>query len=155
GYLRRGPLGLSPVVFPNTVMNAMAAQAAIAVGARGPILTLNQTGAAGEAAVPRAAALSAARRATAVLAGGVDELPRVLYGELARLGATSPRGTGAEGCWPFDRRANGPVLGEGATVVLLEDEVAARARGARGYAVLAGGASGNLPAAAHGFPPRR
>jgi len=155
GYLRRGPLGLSPVVFPNTVMNAMAAQAAIAAGARGPMLTLNQTGAAGEAAVTRAAALIASRRATAVLAGGVDELPRVLYGELARLGATSPRGTGTEGCWPFDRRANGPVLGEGATVVLLEDEAAARARGANVYAVLAGAASGNLPAAAHGFPPRR
>ena len=33
GFLARGPLGLSPVLFPNTVMNAMGAQAAIAVGA--------------------------------------------------------------------------------------------------------------------------
>jgi act minimal PKS ketosynthase (KS/KS alpha) len=156
GYLRRGPLGLSPVVFPNTVMNAMAAQAAIAVGAQGPMLTLNQAGAAGEVAVGRGAALIAARRAPAVLAGGVDELSPILYRELSRLGLTSPRDGRAEGCWPFDRRANGSVLGEGATVVLLEDEAAARGRGARPYAVLAGAAWGNLPAPAHGVPaPRR
>ena len=155
GYLHRGPLGLSPVVFPNTVMNAMAAQAAIAVGAQGPMLTLNQAGAAGEVAVGRAAALIAARRAPAVLAGGVDELSPILYRELSRLGLTSPRDGAAEGCWPFDRRANGSVLGEGATVVLLEDEAAARARGARVYAVLAGAAWGNLPAPAHGVPGRR
>ena len=156
GYLRRGPLGLSPVIFPNTVMNAMAANAAIAVGAHGPMLTLNQAGVAGELAVARAAALVAAGRASAVLAGGVDELCSTLYRELGRLGAISPRGEGAEGCWPFDRRANGTVVGEGATVVLLEAEAAARARGARVYATLAGAAWGNLPAAAHGFPsPRR
>ena len=155
GYLRRGPLGLSPVVFPHTVMNAMAAQAAIAVGARGPMLTLNQAGAVAEVAIGRAASLIAAGRAVAVLAGGLDELCPVLYRERVRSGETSPRGGSAEGCWPFDRRANGTVLGEGATVVLLEDEQAARARGARPYAVLAGAAWGNLPAAAHGFPPRR
>jgi 3-oxoacyl-[acyl-carrier-protein] synthase II len=90
-----------------------------------------------------------------VLAGGVDELCPILYQELTRLRATSPRGSGPEGCWPFDRRANGTVAGEGATVVLLEAEAAARARDARVYAVLAGAAWGNLPAAAHGLPSRR
>lgn len=156
GYLARGPLGLSPMIFPNTVMNAMAALAAINLGARGPMLTLNQAGIAGELAVARAAALIAAGRAPAVLAGGVDELCPILFRELARLGVMSPRGRGAEGCWPFDRRANGTVLGEGATVVLLEGAEVAAARGARVYAELAGVAWGNLPAPAHGFPgPRR
>jgi 3-oxoacyl-[acyl-carrier-protein] synthase II len=152
GYLRRGPLGLSPVVFPHTVMNAMAAHAAIAVGAQGPMLTVNQAGIAGELAVARAAMLVTTGRASAMLAGGVDELCPVLHRELWRLGTTSPRGGDAEGCWPFDRRANGTVLGEGATVVLLEAEPAARARGARVYADLAGACWGNLPAPAHGFP---
>jgi 3-oxoacyl-(acyl-carrier-protein) synthase len=154
GYLARGPLGLSPVVFPNTVMNAMAAQAAIATGAQGPMLTVNQDGIAGELAVARAARLIAAGRAPAVLAGGIDELCPILYRELGRLGTTSPRGSGAEGCWPFDRRANGTVAGEGSTVLLLESATGARARGARVYAQIAGFASGNLPAL--GFPaPRR
>lgn len=155
GYLARGPLGLSPMIFPNTVMNAMAALAAINLGARGPMLTVNQAGIAGELAVARAVSFIAAGRARAVLAGGVDELCPILFRELARLGTTSPRGAGPEGCWPFDRRANGAVLGEGATVVLLETADGARARGARVYAELTGLAWGNLPAPAHGFPGRR
>jgi 3-oxoacyl-[acyl-carrier-protein] synthase II len=154
GYLARGPLGLSPVVFPNTVMNAMAAQAAIAVGAQGPMLTLNQDGIGGELAVARAARLVGTGRAPAALAGGVDELGLGLYRELGRLGTRSPRDGRPEGCWPFDRRANGTVVGEGATVVLVESAEHAAARGARVYAELAGAATGNLPSAPHGFPPR-
>src|SRR5262245_32273286 len=41
GYLRRGPAGLSPMIFPNTVMNTMASVAAIAVGARAASVTIN------------------------------------------------------------------------------------------------------------------
>ncbi|MGH7267446.1 MAG: beta-ketoacyl synthase N-terminal-like domain-containing protein, partial [Candidatus Rokuibacteriota bacterium] len=115
GYLRRGPLGLSPVIFPHTVMNAMAAHAAIAIGAQGPMLTVNQAGIAGELAVARAAMFVATGRSPAMLAGGVDELCPVLHRELWRLGTTSPHSGDVEGCWPFDRRANGTVLGEGAT----------------------------------------
>ena len=159
GYLQRGPLGLSPMVFPNTVMNVMASQVAIAVGAQGPMLTLNQAGTAGEVAVARGALLVAGGRAAAVLAGGVDELCPILYQELARLRATSPcgpRGSGPEGCWPFDRRANGRVAGEGATFVLLEARDRAEARGAPIRAELLGMAWGGLVAPAHGFPsPRR
>lgn len=158
GFLARGPLGLSPLLFPSTVMNGMAAHAAIALGARGPMLTLNQSGIGGELAVARAVGLVATGRAPAVLAGGVDELSGILYREIVRLGGTSPggpRGSGPEGCWPFDRRANGTVLGEGATVVLLEAGEVARARGARVYAEVRGAAWGNLPSPARGLPARR
>jgi 3-oxoacyl-(acyl-carrier-protein) synthase len=91
-----------------------------------------------------------------VLAGGSDELSRILYRELSRLGTTSRAEPGPEGCRPFDRRASGIVLGEGATFLLLESAEAALARSARVYAELAGAAWGNLPSPAHGFPaPRR
>jgi 3-oxoacyl-[acyl-carrier-protein] synthase II len=155
GFLRRGILGLSPLVFPNTVMNAMAAQVSIGIGVRGPMLTLNEVDVAGELAVARAAALIVAGRASAALAGGCDELSPILYRELGRLGTMSRTEPGPEGCWPFDRRANGTVLGEGATFLLLESVEAARARGARVYGELAGAAWGNLPAPAHGFPSAR
>jgi 3-oxoacyl-[acyl-carrier-protein] synthase II len=155
GFLERGVLGLSPLVFPNTVMNAMAAQVAIAVGARGPMLTLNEVDAAGDLAVARGAALITARRASTVLAGGCDELSPILYRELGRLGTVSRAEPGPEGCRPFDRRANGTVLGEGATFLVLESAEAALARGARIYAELAGAAWGNLPAPSHGFPAER
>ncbi len=131
GYLRRGPAGLSPLAFPNTVMNTMAAGTAIALGLRGASITVNARRVAGELAVARGAALVAAGGAAAVLAGGVDEVSPLMFGVLARLGALSPRGGGEEACRPFDRRANGPVRGEGATFLVLESLDSATARGAR------------------------
>jgi 3-oxoacyl-(acyl-carrier-protein) synthase len=149
GFVARGPLGLSPLVFPSTVMNAMAGHAAMAVGARGPMATINQPGVSGEIAIARAVSLIRSGRAPAALAGGVDEVCPILYRELARRGTLSPGRRGAtEGCWPFDRRANGTVLGEGATVLLLEAEAHADARGARAYAELGDVVVGTLPSAA-------
>src|SRR5260370_18323384 len=73
GFLRRGPQGLSALLFPNTVMNAMAATATIAVRARELSLTLNAPTVAGELAVARAAALIRAGRVEAGPAGGGGE----------------------------------------------------------------------------------
>ncbi len=145
GYLRKGPVGLSAMVFPSTVMNAMAAAATIAVGAKGPSVTLNQATVAGELAVARAASMVANGRMPAVLAGGVDEICPVVYRMLSVLGALSPMAGGPEGCWPFDRRHNGPVRGEGATFVVLETLEGALRRGATIRAELRGAAWGNSP----------
>lgn len=111
GFLERGPAGLSPLLFPNTVMNTMAATTAIAVGAREMAITINVPTVAGEVAVARAAAAVASGRVPAVLAGGVDELDPLVAEMLAALGDDVRRG-------------------EGATFVVLEAEPAARARGA-------------------------
>src|SRR5215470_1017415 len=118
GFLRRGPAGLSPLIFPNTVMNTMASLAAIAISAKGPSVTLNQPTVAGDLAIARATGLIMAERADAVVAGGVDEFNESVYRRLAALGALSPmRDAGAEGCRPYEQSHNGPVLGEGATFV--------------------------------------
>jgi 3-oxoacyl-[acyl-carrier-protein] synthase II len=111
GYLSRGPAGLSPLLFPNTVMNTMAATTAIAVAARELALTINVPTVAGELAVARGAAAVASGRADAVLAGGVDELDPLVADMLGALGDDGLRG-------------------EGATFLVLEAEDAARARGA-------------------------
>jgi 3-oxoacyl-[acyl-carrier-protein] synthase II len=96
GYLHRGPVGLSPLLFPNTVMNAMAAATAIAVQARECSLTLNATTVAGELAVARAAAAVGAGRLEAVLTGGVDQLDGLVHELVLALGAAAdPRGEGA------------------------------------------------------------
>jgi 3-oxoacyl-[acyl-carrier-protein] synthase II len=127
GYLARGPAGLSALLFPNTVMNTMAATTAIAVGARGLSLTLNAPTIAGELAVARAAAAIAGGRADTVLAGGVDELDPLVGETLDALGD--------EG-----------VRGEGATFLALEAEATARARGATVLGRIAGAAWRSLPA---------
>lgn len=156
GFLRRGIGGLSPMIFPNTVMNSMGAVAAIAVGARGPTVTLNQATVAGDLAVARGAALVAGGHAAAVLAGGVDDLCAPVYRRLAELRVLSPmRRGGAEGCRPFAPDHNGPVIGEGATFVVLEALEAAWARGATIRAEILGGAWSNIPVAPHTAPRRR
>lgn len=150
GFLRRGPAGLSPMIFPNTVMNTMASIAAIAIGAKAPSITVNQTTLAGDLAVARGARMIADGRAVAVVAGGVDELFHDVYQRLAQMGALSPMRSGApEGCRPFAPDHNGPVLGEGATFLVLEERDAARARGARVVAEIAATAWGNVPTPPH------
>ena len=150
GFLRRGPAGLSPMIFPNTVMNTMASVAAIAVGAKAPSVTVNQATLAGDLAVARGARLVADGRAAAVVAGGVDELFEDVYRRLSQMGALSPmRSRAPEGCRPFAADHNGPVLGEGATFLVLEEREAARARGARVVAEIAETAWGNVPTSPH------
>jgi 3-oxoacyl-[acyl-carrier-protein] synthase II len=156
GYVRRGPAGLSPMIFPNTVMNTMASVAAIAVGARAASVTINQATVVGDLAVARGAALVANGSARAVVAGGVDEICEIVYRHLSRLGALSPmRGcASSEGCRPYAEDHNGPVLGEGATFLVLEALESARARGASILAEIEDAAWGSVPAAPHGGGPR-
>ncbi|HTO12352.1 MAG TPA: beta-ketoacyl synthase N-terminal-like domain-containing protein [Candidatus Binatia bacterium] len=127
GYLARGATGLSALLFPNTVMNTMAATTAIAVASRELSLTLNAPTVAGELAVARGAAAVAGGRVDAVLAGGVDELDPLVAEMLGALGDEA-------------------VRGEGAAFLVLEAEAAARARGAVVLGRIDGGAWRSLPA---------
>lgn len=156
GFLRRGPAGLSPMIFPSTVMNSMAAVVAIAVGIKAPSITLNQATVAGDLAVARAATLIADGRVSAVIAGGADDLFSDVYRHLAQLGALSPMGEGGpEGCRPYAPDHNGPVLGEGATFLVLEEIEAARRRGAAIHAEVLSAAWGAIPVAPHTAPAGR
>jgi 3-oxoacyl-(acyl-carrier-protein) synthase len=152
GYLRKGPLGLSPLLFPSTVMNAMAGTASIALSLKGPMLTVNEQDVAGDVAAIRAVELIRAGRAPAVIACGVDEIFPMLYETLILLNVLSPRDGGEEACRPFDLRHNGPVLGEGATAVVFEAPAAALARQAPILAEVWSVHRGGVPVRPHCYP---
>jgi 3-oxoacyl-[acyl-carrier-protein] synthase II len=131
GYLARGAAGLSPLAFPNTVMNTMASAVAIALGLRGASVTLNCRRVPGELAVAQAVALVTGGRARHVIAGGVDEISPFMFRVLGQSGGLSRDNGHDEGCRPYDRTANGAVRGEGAAFLVVESIDIARARGAR------------------------
>ncbi|MBL9079106.1 MAG: hypothetical protein JNL08_16500 [Planctomycetes bacterium] len=131
--LEQGGKAASPFLFTDCVANAAAGQVAIDLGARGANLTLCQREAGPLLALEQGATEIASGRADFCLAGAVDEMKPLSHAILDRFRALArpdAHGTG-ELPRPFDRRRRGVLAGEGATVLLLEDEAAARARGAR------------------------
>jgi 3-oxoacyl-(acyl-carrier-protein) synthase len=132
GYLRRGPGGLSALLFPHTVMNTMAAATAIAVSAKDVSLTLNAWVVAGELAIARATAAVRAGRIGACLAGGADEPPAFVVSTIREAGR------------------DGDARSAGAGFVVLESLALARARGAPVLGEIVGVAWSALPARPHG-----
>lgn len=141
--LLEGPDSTSPSLFTESVANAPAAQIAIAARARGPSLTLCQREAGPLLAVGRGAAEVASGRSPRALAGAVEEMTPLLHALLDRFGALSREDVAR----PFDRRRSGFLAGEGATILVLEDEEGARARGARVMARVLGWGSAFDPTA--------
>ncbi len=123
------PDAASPFLFPNTVANAPASQAAIEVGIKGPNVTITQKDPAALNALFYARMLLADGRSDALIVGAADEWNLVYHRAYESVRATRTQ------------RRPGFILGEGAAVVLVEDEAEARARGARIDARIAGLAS--------------
>lgn len=119
----------SPFLFPNTVANAPASQAAIECQIKGPNVTITQKDPAALNALFYGRMMLRDGRADALLVGAADEWNLTYHLAYERVHATRT-----------DKRP-GFVLGEGAGVVLMEDEGAARARGTRILARVAGIAS--------------
>jgi 3-oxoacyl-[acyl-carrier-protein] synthase II len=113
--------------------HSIAATVAEVLGLEGPNLMIPAACAAGNYAVGHA--LDALRwgRADVMLAGGADAFSRITYTGFVRLGAVSP-----DVPRPFDRDRLGMIPGEGAAVLVLETLDAARRRGARIVAEVAG-----------------
>ena len=135
--VKDGPESASPFLFAECVANAPAAQVAITCGAAGPNITTVQREAGALVALGRGAAEITSGRVVRALVGVVDELPPVAHGVLDRFRALARERAGLpEAPRPFDRRRNGFVASEGATVLVLEEERAARDRGVRPLARL-------------------
>ena len=133
--LLEGAQTAQPFYFSECVANAPSAQLAIALGARGPNMMVTQRESGPILAVARAAQAVREGRVDRALAGAVEEMTPLLHALLDRFGALARQAQGRpEMPRPFDPARNGFLAGEGATILLLEREEAARARGARARA---------------------
>ncbi|MBK9166065.1 MAG: hypothetical protein IPM24_01225 [Bryobacterales bacterium] len=132
--LTDGPRYVNPMEFPNTVINSPAGQAAIKFKLRGVNSTISAGLISGLYAVHYASEFLIFGRATALLAGGVEELCEESYLGLRKTEALSPRGEGE----PFGKERDGVVAGEAAALLMLEAESRVRERGVRPIAQIAG-----------------
>jgi 3-oxoacyl-[acyl-carrier-protein] synthase II len=104
-----------------------------AVGLRVPVQILTNACSSGANAIGHAFELVRGGLCPCVLCGGYDPLAELVFVGFDSLQASTP-----EKIRPFDRGRTGLVLGEGAAVLVLEDETSALARGAEPLAELVG-----------------
>jgi 3-oxoacyl-[acyl-carrier-protein] synthase II len=133
-YVKHGVPGVSPGLALAVFGGAGSCNIAIELGLTGPNIANSNSCASGAIAIGEAFHLIRAGRAPAMLAGGVEApLAPLTFGSFALIKAMSNRASR-----PFDRARDGFVMGEGATMLVLEDLDEATRRGARIYAEVRG-----------------
>ena len=130
-----GPAAVSALSVPLMMSNAGAATISLRHNLQGPVFGIVSACAAGAHAIGTALRMIQCGDADAVVTGGAEaSLTPLARAAFAQMNALSPTGVSR----PFDARRDGFVMGEGAGVLVLEEEDAAVARGARILGVLAG-----------------
>lgn len=138
---RDGISALYPLWFLKYLPNMPACHISITHGFRGPSNTITTSAAAGAQAVGEAFHVIRRGDADVMLAGGADSKINAMG--LARfhsLGLLASRnGVSPEKVYcPFDKRRDGMVVGEGASLLVLEEKAHAFQRGARIYGEICG-----------------
>ncbi len=134
----KGFLDLNPMLFPNTVPNAPSSYVSIELGIEGVNSTLVQSFCTAEAAIFFACDQLRRGRADLILTGGVDELSEFLFRGFSELYLLGTDGGDGEKSRPYDKMRNGLTLGEGAGLLVIENEEHARSRGAKIYGYILG-----------------
>jgi 3-oxoacyl-[acyl-carrier-protein] synthase II len=133
--LRSGAEMVSPLCIPQYMPNAGAAAVSMKHGLRGHMYNILSACSSGAHALGAAMRMIQCGDADAVVAGGAEApLTELIFASFRSTQALSPSGI----CRPFDARRDGFVMGEGAGMLVLEEESAARARGATILGELAG-----------------
>lgn len=138
----QGPARVNPLTVPMIMPNAVAAQIALFLGARGPLEAPVSACATGADAILWGARLLEQDLADAVVVGGCDALLNragmAAFGAMRALAGGD--GPPEEASRPFDEHRSGFVMGEGAAALVLETAARARARMAPVHGWLRGGA---------------
>jgi 3-oxoacyl-[acyl-carrier-protein] synthase II len=138
----RGPRRVLPMTVPMLMPNGPAAAIEMSLGARAGARTVVSACASSTESIANAYDHLQAGLADIIIAGGSEAAIHPLpIASFAAMQALSKRNDEpATASRPYDVTRDGFVLGEGGAAVVLETEEHARARGAKIYAVLLGGA---------------
>jgi 3-oxoacyl-[acyl-carrier-protein] synthase II len=131
----KGPRSVSPLGIPQYMPNAGAAAVAMKHGLQGQMYGVVSACSGGGHAIGSALRMIQYGDADAVVAGGAEAtLTPFSFACFNSMQALSPTGMSR----PFDARRDGFVMGEGSGVLVLEEESAARERGATILGEIAG-----------------
>ncbi len=141
----RGPSRINPLLIPMMISNMAAGNIAIQLGIKGKCSNVVTACASGTHSIGDALRAIQYGDADIMLAGGAESCITPLgVAGFSALTALSSATDPLRASLPFDKERSGFVLGEGAGVVVLEEMLHARKRGAHIYAELAGyGATGD------------
>jgi len=139
-YFEGGPRKISPFFVPGSIINMIAGLASIHYGYKGPNLATVSACSTANHSLGEAARIIEYGDADVMIAGGAEATVNPLgIGGFCSSRALSTRNDDPEhASRPWDVDRDGFVLGEGAGILILEEEAHARARGARIYCELAG-----------------
>ncbi|MBI4699463.1 MAG: beta-ketoacyl-[acyl-carrier-protein] synthase family protein, partial [Nitrospirae bacterium] len=137
GAIKDGPLFTDASLFPGTVINAPSSQVSIRFNIQGFNTTISTGYTASIDALKYAADFIRLGRVKAVLVGAVESFSLANFIGFYHLGYVAGL-RGEELSCPFDKRRNGIILSEAASVVIAEDEEHAIDRGATIYAEVSG-----------------
>ena len=137
GLIKDGPLFTDAALFPGTVINAASSQVSIRFNIQGFNTTVSTGYSSSIDALKYAVDFIRLGRIKAVLVGGVESLSLANFIGFYRLGFLAGVKNEELSC-PFDKRRNGIILSEGASVVVVEDEDYAKKRKANIYAEVKG-----------------
>jgi 3-oxoacyl-[acyl-carrier-protein] synthase II len=138
--IEKGPSRISPFTIPKLMVNAASGQVSIKYGLKGPTSAVATACASAANAIGDAFEMIQDGDADVMITGGSEAaITHMGLGGFASMRALSTRNDDPErASRPFDRGRDGFVLAEGAGILVLEEESAARARGARIYAEMLG-----------------
>lgn len=140
-FLERGARRMHPSSPAYAHNSIIASECAIQLGIHGSAFAVSSACTSSSDAIGLAKVLISSGIADVVLAGGAEApLTPSLFGSFDRLGIlpTHYNSEPSAAARPFSIDREGPVLGEGAAVLVLEDEAHARNRGAQPVAVVLG-----------------
>lgn len=136
---QRGPRKTFPFLIPSLIPNMAASQVAEHYAPEAPQWTLAGACASGTQALIEAAHAIASGRLDWAIAGGSEAvITPITFSGFEAMRSLSVRAEGTPR--PFDRAADGMIVGEGAAFFVLESLAHATARGARVQGTIAGGA---------------